>query len=297
MIASQSLWSLSYRSFWLVSSLLLLAPVRSHAQSPAMDQGLIEQDWLLQDVTRHLTGSALPRWTGTNSTKEDAQGGCDGVKDGTYGFHTGEDENPWWQVDLGKPTEIERVVVYNRCDGNVQGRALKISVAISANGTEWTTAYQHSGEFFGGVPDGKPLSAPLNGASARWVRMQLPTKGYLHLDEVEVYARGSDANVAIGMKADQSSVSGWSKTRKTQSGVPAPVAEAPEYHVREAIQRGLLLAMHLSLQGVDVSEEIRALELIANQADPSDTAQRREIYLRTRQLVRSMALEEPPSGL
>jgi len=50
------------------------------------------------------------------TTKSDATGGCDGVKDGKYGFHPWLDKDPWWQVDLGAPTDIASVVVYNRLD-------------------------------------------------------------------------------------------------------------------------------------------------------------------------------------
>ena len=32
------------------------------------------------------------------STREDAAGAVDGVRDGRWGFHTGSDAAPWWQV-------------------------------------------------------------------------------------------------------------------------------------------------------------------------------------------------------
>lgn len=292
MLVSRTLASLSYRTFLFLSSLLLLAAGRSDAQSPAMDPGLIEQDFVLQDVTRHLDGSALPRWRGASSTKEDAQGGCDGVKDGAYGFHTAEDAHPWWQVDLGHTAAIDRAVVYNRCDGNVQRRTSRLQIALSANGTDWSLAYQHSGEPFGGVPDGQPLVADLNGATARWVRVQLPEKGYLHLDEIEIYARGSAANLALGKPADQSSISPWSKMRSSATA-PAPVTAVAEYHVTEAIERGLRLAASLSLQGADVANEIAELQSQAARPVAADARQRREDYLRVRGMVRSMALKNP----
>jgi hypothetical protein len=41
---------------------------------------------------------------------------------------------------------------------------------------------------FGGA-DGNPARISLNGASARFVRIELPSGGYLHLDQVEVFAK------------------------------------------------------------------------------------------------------------
>ena len=59
---------------------------------------LIEDDWLQ---------AARPAL----STRTDAGGACDGVKNGKYGFHTGAERNPWWQVDLGAVAPIARIVV------------------------------------------------------------------------------------------------------------------------------------------------------------------------------------------
>lgn len=52
----------------------------------------------------------------------DAAGGCDEIKDETRGFHTAETKDPWWQVDLGAGRSIDRIVVWNRCEG-VEARA------------------------------------------------------------------------------------------------------------------------------------------------------------------------------
>ena len=144
------------------------------------------------------------------TTREDAAGGCDGVRNGFWGFCTSREANPWWQVDLGRSLRLDRIVIYNRCDGRVEGRAARLQVLLSGDGRTWAERYQHDGKPFFGHTDGKPLVVPLKGASARFVRIRLPATEYLHLDEVEVYAAGSDANVALREPADQSSVSPWS---------------------------------------------------------------------------------------
>ena len=70
----------------------------------------------------------------------DAAGGCDGVVDGGFGFHTARELQPWWQVDLGAAQDIARVVVYNRCNTAAE-RAREISILTSSDGHEWTRRY------------------------------------------------------------------------------------------------------------------------------------------------------------
>ena len=53
--------------------------------------------------------------------------GIDGNTDGDYHgakstFHTRQEDNPWWEVDLGGDKPIERLVVWNRTDGGTANR-------------------------------------------------------------------------------------------------------------------------------------------------------------------------------
>ncbi len=49
-------------------------------------------------------------------------GNTDGIYKNNSVAHTSEQANPWWEVDLGSEQVIERIVVWNRTDGNVGGR-------------------------------------------------------------------------------------------------------------------------------------------------------------------------------
>jgi hypothetical protein len=65
----------------------------------------------------------------------DAPRGIDGNTNGDYYggnsvTHTAEQENPWWEVDLGSVQPIERVVVWNRTDGGVGARMTNLKVSI-----------------------------------------------------------------------------------------------------------------------------------------------------------------------
>ncbi|WP_206028444.1 DUF1553 domain-containing protein [Thalassoroseus pseudoceratinae] len=59
----------------------------------------------------------------------------DGNTDGHYfnaksTTHTKTENNPWWEVDLGKVASIERVIVWNRTDGNVGSRLNDFHVVL-----------------------------------------------------------------------------------------------------------------------------------------------------------------------
>jgi hypothetical protein len=140
--------------------------------------------------------------------RKDAAGGCDGIKNGSYGFHTDKQQDPWWQVDLGRSVNLAGAIIFNRCiDKDMEKRADRIRILVSDDGKSWTQVYAHSGPSFFGYSDNKPLKVPLPGKTARFVRVQVPIFDYFHLDEVEVYEKGNPENIALRKPAEQSSVS------------------------------------------------------------------------------------------
>ncbi|MGQ9697656.1 MAG: HzsA-related protein [Armatimonadota bacterium] len=238
---------------------------------------LVEADWAAQD--QHRTALGMPV-----STREDAVGGCDGVKDGRYGFHTGAEPNPWWQVDLGTVIPIHRIVIYNRCDA--ADRAARLTISLSDDGKQWLRAYQHDGSSFYGYTDGKPLVVTPGGTRARFVRISLPHTGYLHLDEVEVYT-ADGTNAARGHPADQSSTSQWS--------VRKPIPGRTPYPLDEVLQRGRRLAADLSAAGVDVRRYTQALSEVEREhkRENLDQPAQRRLYLKARWAVRGLVFSNP----
>ncbi|MBI2925235.1 MAG: discoidin domain-containing protein, partial [Verrucomicrobia bacterium] len=186
--------------------ILLLSATPVLAAPPGSDarRQKIESDWLIDEAVR-----ADDKRVTNLTTREDAAGGCDGVKDGSYGFHTGKAKEPWWQVDVGERVSIARVVIWNR--GEATERAAKLSVRFSDDAKEWATVYTHDGTKFLGFTDGKPLEVKLAAQAARYVRIQLSDEEFLHLDEVEVFGPEAPArNLALHRPADQVSISQWS---------------------------------------------------------------------------------------
>lgn len=191
---------------WMVGALMPSACAEGTWKSRVL------QDWIRAE---HL--AVRTPTNGPIATTDDAAGGCDGVVDGSWGFHTAESDQPWWQVDLGTPQTLNRVVIWNRPEASE--RARRLQVKLSDDGRTWRTAYTHDGTVFVGHPDRKPLRVPLDGAEARYVRIQLPGKSFLHLEEVEVYGTSEPSrNLALQRPADQSGTSQWSRSHQPPRG-------------------------------------------------------------------------------
>ena len=253
--------------------------------APPPTRSQIEADWLRQDTLR----SRRPVTAEQITPESDAAGAVDGVKDGRWGFHTALEDNPWWQVDLGQGMPLARLQVWNRCDAFGE-RNSRLRVQISEDGNAFRQVYQHTGAVFQGFSDKAPLVVNLEGARARFIRLALPQRDYLHLDEVEVFAPGSEMNQALGKPASQSSVSPWSKAHARPGGaIPA------EYPIQLVIDRGLKLAARLHRLGAQVDSQERVLLDVARHAAlklPGENVPR-DLYFRARWAVRELALANP----
>ncbi|GEM_PF-1823507 len=110
---------------------------------------------------------------------------------------TGNDPQPWWQVDLGSSQTIDRVVLWNRtdCCGD---RLSDFDVLVSGDGVNFTSAYYRA------APAPTRLEVWLG---VRYLKVRLRQQGILQLAEVQVF-NGSGTNVAVGKPATQSSTLG-----------------------------------------------------------------------------------------
>jgi len=263
---------------------LLLASVGNAPGVPADPawQSRVEADWLLQEARN------LAQKTRMVTCSADAAGGVDGVKTGKWGFHTDLEKDPWWQVDLGQSVKLDRVVIWNRCDPDMASRNSRIQVLGSDDGKTFRQLYQHDGTLFLGFPDARPLSVPLHETPVRYLRLALAGTSYFHLDEVEVFATGSNDNLALGKPATQSSVSPWSVDHSS----PGTQLNLP---LAQVIERGLKLAASLRRLGVSTDQTEAELREVAHLGDSADMAAntRRTLYLRARWAVRELALTNP----
>jgi len=253
---------------------------------------LIEADWLRQ-------AEAWIEPPKPAQTFEDARGAVDGIRDGKYGFHSGHQANPWWQVELGsEPKPISRIVVYNRLDyAPGLHNADDLVVLTSDDGKDWKLQYHNDGKFFGGVSMAEPLKIRFEGGglSARYVRLMIPSERpvFFHLDEVEVYGpEDPKLNLALGRPVDQSSTSPWSTPKGR-----IEKKHQPTYPIEYFLERGRRLSRDLQQMSVDTeafSAQLRRLEQdfrrLGSEAG-KDT--RRRLYLEVRRAIRRAAFSNP----
>jgi FkbM family methyltransferase len=128
--------------------------------------------------------SSRSKW----SKPDDPQGAVNGIKTGSFGFHTDFEIQPWWQVDLENLYEISQIKIFNRENAGLKcaDRAKSLSVFTSIDGMTWEVIHKQD-QSFGGYLSQKPLLVECNNKVARFVRIQLNGKNALHLDEVEIY--------------------------------------------------------------------------------------------------------------
>ena len=283
---------------WVPGAVGPSAGAETLSTTAAVTPGEIEADWLAQIRLRYQPTAALARNTPlpySIGPEQDAAGGCDGVINGTWGFHTNLDDKPWWQVDLQHEFSLEKVVIHNTGHGGEWKRILGFSLLLSVDGKSWTEAFCHDGKAF--QDPEQPIVLPLEGTAARFVKIQLPGRQHLLLEEVEVYPVGKTENVALKKPANQSSASKWSVLDfNPWSSDPTPQVPIV-YPVAKIVQQGLKLAADLSARGVDVGPHAATLKKIGRRLEDctAETPEvvRRDLYLEAQWAVRKLALSNP----
>jgi hypothetical protein len=120
------------------------------------------------------------------SVRDDAAGAVNGLVTGTYGFHTGFDNPPWWMVDLEGLYRLSVIWIFNRLDAPSNLEHLKLFVSV--NNRDWTLVLDHRSTGAIGGAWGTPLMIEFDGSTlARLVRIELGDQGFLHLDQVKVF--------------------------------------------------------------------------------------------------------------
>ncbi len=127
-----------------------------------------------------------------SSDKQDpaleAAGAVSGRRSHSYQFHTSAEAAPWWMVDLEQQCLITEVRIFNRNDV-AQDRARHIVILSSLDGETWERrARREQNDDFGGGAMPHPWrwwqDVPF---AARFIKLQLESFDFLHLDQVEVF--------------------------------------------------------------------------------------------------------------
>ncbi|XP_063399360.1 uncharacterized protein LOC134683986 [Mytilus trossulus] len=104
----------------------------------------------------------------------------------TY-MHTGKDQSPYWIVDLGKPYQIKQIEIFNRKHGDINTglrlRDLDIIVGTSPYNMHLCAHYAGPAQ----LGDHIVLVCQYD-ETARYVKLMLRRRDFLHVAEVKVYA-------------------------------------------------------------------------------------------------------------
>ena len=141
--------------------------------------------------------------------------GVDGTTDGDYFkkhsvTHTNQQDDPWWEVDLGAATPIERIVVWNRTDGGTNGRLVGARVLLldDARQPVWQSAVD--------TAPAPSLALSPTGERDLPFAIAFADRTQPGFDAAAVLRRPPDPNDAKAVKADRET--GWSP------GSAAPVS-------------------------------------------------------------------------
>lgn len=96
-------------------------------------------------------------------------------------FHTVEEDKPWVEIDLGKPTTFSVVDVVNRGDC-CPDRAVPLAVEVSNDQHQWREVSRREQTFY-------EWRATFSPQTARYVRLRTLRRSLLHLELVAVRAR------------------------------------------------------------------------------------------------------------
>jgi hypothetical protein len=104
---------------------------------------------------------------------------CGPVTDTGIFFHTNEDASPWVEMDLGAPTSFSSMSLKNRgdCCGD---RAVPLVIEIGNDQKTWTEIARKKEDF-------QTWNPQFPKQNARYVRVRVDRKSWLHLDKVAVH--------------------------------------------------------------------------------------------------------------
>lgn len=154
---------------------------------------------LMRNLALHkpASQSSTSIWSASSKPDEDAKGANKGAITQLYGFHTAQESNPWWQVDLEAEFLIRKIVLYNRNDYWAV-RLKHFSILGSLDGKDWQVIFRKRDRSVFGFPDDLPYVAEIGGDHlARYIRVRLDGLDSLHFRECRVFGEPAAADLRI----------------------------------------------------------------------------------------------------
>jgi hypothetical protein len=129
------------------------------------------------DIARHKTAGSSSAAYGTTPA-----GAVDGEKNGSFGFHSGLEDSPWWSVDLQRTYRIKTIMVFGRGDCCTE-QSIPLAMEVSDDGRSFRKIAERIEPF----SENEPWVVRPDSVFARSVRLRTERRGHLVLGEVEIY--------------------------------------------------------------------------------------------------------------
>jgi hypothetical protein len=161
----------------------LSKPVTAQPLNPfiAFDQGGYGK-WISKDAACEAS-SADPKWSANEKKLLSGEN-----YDGGYACHTKEEDNPFIIIDLKRSALVRGIEIVNRMD-MVPERARTLTVWLSQDKKDWKEVWRAADveEVWTIGVTQSPDNLQKPGVQARYVKIGLREKNYLHLYSVRVY--------------------------------------------------------------------------------------------------------------
>jgi len=116
------------------------------------------------------------------AARPDGDALVNGKLESDYGAHTMLEESPWMTIDLGEPTQIGAIRVYNRADG-FQEEQKPLELSVSDDNVNFIPLAKIETVF----TQSFPWRIRLKMAPTRYVKFQVPRRTSMCLSEVEIF--------------------------------------------------------------------------------------------------------------
>lgn len=162
-------------------------PYAAGSQSISNDSDVID---LARD--KPATQSSLSQWSRSPTIARDACRANSGSIPEDYAFHTGCELEPWWSVDLLRPSRVEAIEIVNRPNFEYRFRHFRIETSI--DGLDWVVQFTKMDDRgVSSAPERPAVFRFAHPARVRHLRIVALDSEVLHLRRVRVLGAEIDA--------------------------------------------------------------------------------------------------------
>ncbi len=169
---------------------MALARLRMRSSIDALARIARERGWPVIEqfsnvaLARPAWQSSVGVWSRHRNYRLEAEGGNDGDRAVDYGFHTAEEADAYWTVDLQRRTLLTEVRIYNR--HKFAERLNGFHLLASLDGETWHLAYRSPREVDLAQATEEPIRIALF-TPAKLLRVESRQPGFFHFRELEAY--------------------------------------------------------------------------------------------------------------